>query len=176
MRLSALWALRLACARTEMAACCRMEFLVNVAVSLAISTSRIRLCAADRFSTCTPMLLIVEDRRFWTAPKEPRRVETESMAVSIAAMAADGLPVEEMLSAFVQEADTNGVHLMVHPEKTYLSFVIFKEENGYHVNSRNRGAASDLDARSLSDELGLIGFHPSPTQPPLGDDHYICED
>ena len=37
-----------------MLACCRIEFRVNSAVSLATSTSRMRLSAAERFSTVEP--------------------------------------------------------------------------------------------------------------------------
>ena len=65
-------------------------FLVNEAISRAMSVSRMRDSEADRFSTDTSRFLIVCSRRFWVAPRLPRVVETDEMAVSSAVIAPDG--------------------------------------------------------------------------------------
>ena len=78
----------MACERTESDACWRIEFLVRSAVSFATSTSRIRDSAAERFSDVAEMLRYVLERRFWTAPRLPRKLVTESIAVSMRSRAA----------------------------------------------------------------------------------------
>ena len=54
-----------ACANIAVAACVKMLFLVNIIISFAMSTSRIRLSAACRFSAEMFKLLILCSNRFW---------------------------------------------------------------------------------------------------------------
>ena len=61
---------------------------VKAIISWAMSVSRIRLSLAERFSAVTFRLLIVCSNRFCRAPRLARAVDTDSMAVSIAVMAA----------------------------------------------------------------------------------------
>ena len=70
-------------------ACCRIWFFENSTISLAMSTSRIRLSDAVRFSWYVARLFRVCSRRFCTAPNEPRSVETASIAASMPAMDVD---------------------------------------------------------------------------------------
>ena len=56
---------------------------MKLTISLAISTSRMRLSAACVFSCSVAMLLIVCSRRFCTEPKVERDVDTCSIASSI---------------------------------------------------------------------------------------------
>ena len=56
---------------------------------MAMSVSRMRDSDAARFSVATLRLAIVDSKRFWTAPRPPRVVETEAMAESRAVMAVE---------------------------------------------------------------------------------------
>src|SRR4051795_1230363 len=76
------WGAWLACASMLVPACCRMLSFVNFVISDAISTSRIRDSDAVRFSWYVARLFRRCSRRFWTAPKFARAVETFLMAVS----------------------------------------------------------------------------------------------
>src|SRR5688500_15599060 len=69
----------------------RIWLRVNDTISWAMSVSRIRLSEAERFSAATDRLEIVCSRRFCTAPRLARLVETVWMAVSTAVMADEAL-------------------------------------------------------------------------------------
>ena len=60
-----------------------MLLFVKLIISCAISTSRIREFASDRFSCVVPKLLIVCSRRFCAAPRSARCAETALIALSI---------------------------------------------------------------------------------------------
>src|SRR3954454_7842257 len=65
----------------------RIWALVKFTISAAMSVSRMRDSDADRFSTATPRLATVCSRRFWTAPKALRCVDTVEIAKSMDARA-----------------------------------------------------------------------------------------
>src|SRR3569832_624177 len=67
-RASTLLGAWLACARTEMPACCRIIDLVIFAVSAAKSASMMRDLAAVMFSLVPSMLRMVDSKRFSLAP------------------------------------------------------------------------------------------------------------
>src|SRR5205085_7923590 len=69
----------------------RIWLRVKDTISWAMSVSRIRLSEAERFSVATDRLEIVCSRRFCTAPRLARLVETVWMAVSRAVMADEAL-------------------------------------------------------------------------------------
>ena len=73
----------LACASIEVPACCRICSLVKFTISEAMSTSRIRLSEAVRFSWNVARLDSVCSRRFWIEPNWPRASATFWMAWSI---------------------------------------------------------------------------------------------
>src|SRR3954451_11341828 len=82
----------------------RIWLLVKLTISDAMSVSRIRDSAADRFSTATPRLATVCSRRFWTAPRLDRAVETVAMAASMVAMAESAPEVVDTLTALTPRA------------------------------------------------------------------------
>ena len=65
----------------------RMLFLVKLVISLAISTSRIRLSAELRFSLVLSRLAILCSKRFCMAPRVARWPETVLIAFWVAVMA-----------------------------------------------------------------------------------------
>src|SRR5688572_18813579 len=69
----------------------RIWLRVKDTISWAMSVSRIRLSEAERFSVATDRLEIVCSRRFWTAPRLARLVDTVPMALSRAVMADEAL-------------------------------------------------------------------------------------
>ena len=70
-----------------MPACERICERVKLIISEAMSVSRMRLSEAVRFSTATLRLLIVCSKRFCTAPRSDRVVDTLVIASSIALIA-----------------------------------------------------------------------------------------
>ena len=86
-RLSASCGWALACDSTATPACCRICALVSAAVSAAKSASWIRPREAARFSLTVCRLMIVDSKRFWIAPRLPRRPLTAVSAESTRAMA-----------------------------------------------------------------------------------------
>src|ERR1700761_1474725 len=66
-------------------------WLVKLLISDAMSVSWMADCEADRFSTATPRLSIVDWKRFWMAPRLPRVDDTLAMAEASDVMAADAL-------------------------------------------------------------------------------------
>ena len=73
----------MACASMLVPACCRIWNFVNATISDAMSASRIRLSDAVRFSWYVARLFRRCSRRFWTAPKLARAVDTFLIAVSM---------------------------------------------------------------------------------------------
>src|SRR5262245_43619527 len=71
-----------------------IELRVSSAVSKATSTSRMRDSAADSDSCETPMLAIVDCRRFCSEPNVPRSCDTTLTAASSCAIANEVLPPE----------------------------------------------------------------------------------
>src|SRR5437867_1880028 len=69
----------------------RIWLRVKETISWAMSVSRIRLSEADRFSVATDRFEIVCSRRFCTAPRLARLVETVPMALSRVVMADEAL-------------------------------------------------------------------------------------
>ena len=78
----------MAWAKTLTPACTRIEFLVRFADSAAMSTSRMRLSAAVRFSTWLAIELEIDSKRFCNAPTEARRLATVLIAVVVVVSAA----------------------------------------------------------------------------------------
>ena len=90
----------MACASIAWDAWERMLFFVNSIISFAISTSRIRDSAEDKFSEAVVKLLIVCSKRFCTAPKLLLCADTfvnAALTLSIAALA-DHLSVTSIWS------------------------------------------------------------------------------
>ena len=84
----------MACESMLVPACCRMFSFVNLVISDAMSTSRIRDSDAVRFSWYVARLFRRCSRRFCTAPKFARAVETFLIALSIVEIAPTVLPLE----------------------------------------------------------------------------------
>ncbi len=94
----------LACASTEMPACCTIWLRDSWAVSAAKSASRMRLREADRFSLVVDRLLIVDSKRFWMAPRLARMDDTCSSAtstISIVRLAVSRLRMSTVLIALL---------------------------------------------------------------------------
>src|SRR5207237_1379430 len=72
-----------ACATIAVAACCSTWARDRFAVSEAKSASWMRLREADRFSLLVCRLLIVDENRFWIAPRSARPLFTCDRAESI---------------------------------------------------------------------------------------------
>ena len=112
-----------------------MLLFVKLIISCAISTSRIREFASDRFSCVVPKLLIVCSRRFCAAPRSARCAETALIASSIfviglfstLTVAAAALPSSEAVNVAKASSYVFELLLLLYHQQLYRWLFVIQQ-------------------------------------------------